>query len=267
MSKWLLSAFTVCLTLLSSGVQAGAPQVLALVETLDPVRLTCMGETCQAELSTFCLQQERRAPLHGTPYRLTGKGGLDLLVTTPSGEVRHLAAGKYVRLTSVRGFTAVTATIPRQVLDHLGGEQASLAVGTAVSLLPSGPTVASDIEDDDDTKLATGPFRGVGRRLVEGSGAAIQSVRATNALINFFPKLDDHSAVASREDLWRIAVTDRMRSVDPAELEPARQALDDCAASFRSLAGEGMRRCLQIRHDTMLEKLTHKYWQAVGAGS
>ncbi|MDP6708016.1 MAG: hypothetical protein QF893_16860, partial [Alphaproteobacteria bacterium] len=122
MSKWLLSAFTACLTLIASGAQAGTPQVLALVETLDPVRLTCMGETCRAELSTFCLQQERRAPLHGTPYRLTGKGGLDLLVTTADGEARRLAAGKYVRLTSVRGFTAVTATIPRRLLQSLGGE-------------------------------------------------------------------------------------------------------------------------------------------------
>ncbi len=267
MSRWLLSTITACLTLFACGAQAGTPQVLALVETLDPVRLTCRGDTCQAELSTFCLQQDRPAPLHGTPYRLAGEGALELLVTLPSGEVRRLPAGKYVRLSSVRGFTAVTATIPRRTLSMLKGVAASLAVGESVSLLPNGPTVSFDLEDDDDIKLATGAFRAVGQRLVEGSGAAIQSVRATNALINFVPRIDDHSGLASRDDLWRTAVTERMGSVDPAELASARHALDDCAASFRSLAGEGLRRCLQIRHDTMLEKLTHKYWAAVGAGS
>ena len=265
MPKWLSSAVWAGLVLFAGAVQAGTPQVLAVVETLDPVRFACAGGTCRAELSTFCLQREQPAPLHGTPYRVASRGPIDLLVTTRDGTVRRLPVGNHVRLASVRGFTAVTATISRRSLGALGATSAALAVGTNVSLLPNSPNVDDDLEDEDDTKLATGPFREIGQRIVEGSGARIQSVRAINALINFVPNIDDHAPIASREDLWRAAVTERMGA--PTALAPAHRVLDECAGRFRSLAGESLARCLGIAHDRMLEKLTHEYWAAVEAGS
>ena len=253
--------------LLAGQAQGATPQVLAVVETVEPLRVTCAGETCWTELSTFCLQHESPAPLHGTPYRVASGGGLDLLVTTRDGAVRRLPAGAHLRFESVRGFTAVTATISRGALDALDAVSAALAVGANVSLLPNGPTVDADFEDEANTRRATGPLRTAGQRVVEGSGARIHSVRAINALLNHLPTIDDHAPPASREALWRAALTGRLGTLPPASLVPARGVLDICADRYRSLAGQSLSRCLSNHHDAMLEKLTHEYWQVAGAGS
>ena len=266
MAKWLLAFIAIGLIAIAGSAQAASPQVLALVATVQPAQMICTAKACQVELSTFCLQQDRQAPLHGTPYKVAKGGVLELIVTGDDGLTRRVAAENYVTLSSVRGFTAITVNMPGQLLAELSATSVAIAVGKNVSLLPAGPTVPSDFAEDDDTKLATGTYRNVGQRVIETSGSGLQSVRAINALINFVPTAD-FARVTSRDALWRLAVTEQLADTDSDDMAAGRAAFDDCASSFMSLGGAGLQRCLQIRHDAMLEKITHKYWQILGAGS
>ncbi|MDP6174084.1 MAG: hypothetical protein QGF09_07970, partial [Rhodospirillales bacterium] len=48
----------------------GRAQILGLAATADPVPLQCAGTNCTAELSAFCLQEEKPVSGKGTAYRL-----------------------------------------------------------------------------------------------------------------------------------------------------------------------------------------------------
>ncbi len=265
--KWLPATLFGCVALFTAGAQAATPQILALVETTVPVALHCEGEICQAELSAFCLQREQAPPSHGTPYRQAASGGLEIILTAPSGAIRRLAGEGIIRLASARSFTAVTARLSRRDLSGLAFTSIAIAVGPGVSLLPSGPNVDAGLEGESASKLALGAYRSVGQRVIDRAGPAIEAVRATNALINFVPDAGARARLMSRDALWQVAVAARMPASSRAALAPARHALENCAAIFSGVPGEGLRRCLQISHDSMLEALNRTYWRLVGAGS
>ncbi len=251
---------------LQTSALAGAPQILALVETEAPVPMTCVGDSCWAELSAFCLQRDQAAPRHGTPYEVSNGDALQLVLRNAAGAELRVPAGPHLAIASVRGYTAVTMTLPRAVLEDFGAVAAALAVGEGVSLLPR--VIAEDPEHGDDiaVKLAIGPLRSIGRRIVDRGGAAIAAVRATNALINAVPSRD-LTLPAPRSAAWHRQIFRRLAEADPKGLVEARATFDECAGRMRYPIGEGFRACLQFRHDAMMDALTRDYWQAAGAGS
>lgn len=266
MPNCLHSVIVACLCFFSGGALAATPQILALIETPTPVPLSCEGETCGAELSAFCLQQASQAPGHGTPYVLAGTGSFDLILRDAEGKQRRIPAMPHLDVVSVRGYAAVAVSLPRQRLAELGARSAQIAVGKDVSLLPQSLARAPNLDGDADVDMATGPWRRTGREVVEESGARIDAVRATNALINVLSRRDI-KGMGSPDALWRIAVAPRIQEADPAGLAGARQALDECLGRLRYLGAETVQLCLQLRHDVMMERLTRDYWKVVGAGS
>ena len=66
------------------GIAQAAPQGLGLIATNGGVELKCRGDTCYAELSTFCLQSNRYSPARGTRYEIAG-GGVRLLGMDDAG--------------------------------------------------------------------------------------------------------------------------------------------------------------------------------------
>lgn len=262
MPKWSSAVIAVCFCILSGGALAGAPQILALIETPAPVPLACEDGTCRAELSAFCLQQASEAPGHGTPYTVAGTGSFDLILPGADGKPRRLPATAHLEIASVRGYAAVSVSLPQARLAELGASSAQVAVGQGVSLLPRSLAGKEDIAIDPEVALATGPWRRIGAQVVEGSGPAIAAVRATNALINLLPRHDVSGPHAS-EALWRMAAG----AGDAAGLAEAREALDECSRRLRYLGTETVQLCLQLRHDVMMERLTRDYWNVVGTGS
>jgi len=266
MPKWLATVIATCLCLASGGALAGAPQILALIETPAPVPLACEVASCRAELSAFCLQQASQAPGHGTPYVVAGSGSLDLILRDAEGKQRRVPAIDHLEIASVRGYAAVSVGLSRQRLTALGATSALVAVGKEVSLLPRSLAAERDVTRDPDVALATGTWRRIGSQVVEAGGAAIDAVRATNALINLLPG-HDPTRQDSSDALWRTAVAGTMANADPAGLAVARSVLDECTQRLRYLGAETVQMCLQLRHDVMMEGLTREYWNVVGTGS
>ena len=51
---------------LAGGTAQAAPQVLGLQASLQPTPMICTDKGCRADLSAFCLQQQRADPTPGT---------------------------------------------------------------------------------------------------------------------------------------------------------------------------------------------------------
>ncbi len=261
MSKRRIGLVALAALLFATGVaRAQAPQVLALMETPRPVEMTCEDATCRAELSSFCLQQERVSPLHGTLYTVAEGGWVEFVVRDGEGRTRRLAAADLATLRSARGFGAVTIEVPRSTLGARGAVTVAVAVGPNVSLLPAG------FATDEASRRAAGVHREVGQKVVEAAGRGIRSVRVMNAMINRLPRAD-LATTAGLERLWREAWHAALEASDAADVAPAREAFDDCAGRHGGFSGIGFGRCLKIRHDAMLERLNRDYWEILGAGS
>jgi hypothetical protein len=265
MLKWFLPIAAFAWLGLQTSAGAGAPQILALVETDAPVPLSCDGDNCRAELSAFCLQRDQAAPQHGTPYQVRNRDSLRLVLRAADGTVLRLAAPARLAINSVRSYSAVAVSLPQAVLREAGAVGAGLEVGEAVSLLPRVIAQDPDHGDDVEVKLATGPLRKIGRRVVDRGGVEIAIVRATNALINAVPVRD--VTLPPRRTTWKQDIFRRLAEVNPKGLPGASAAFDDCAGRMRYPGGESFRACLQFRHDAMMDALTREYWEAAGAGS
>src|SRR5258706_119689 len=87
-----LIALTGGLLLASSAAQA-APQVLGLVASIRPTPMQCTAAGCRADLSAFCLQQQRPDPGLGTAYRPAPNAAITLIVTSKSGDGRRRGSG------------------------------------------------------------------------------------------------------------------------------------------------------------------------------
>lgn len=267
MAKWLSAIIALCSLGLVGTARAERPQILALLETVAPVPMACENTACRAELSAFCLQEAGVAPHHGTAYVFAGSGSFELVLADAAGKQTRIPAGQELTISSVRGYTAVAVRLPRARLAALGATSVSLEVGPGVSLLPADLAARPGRRDDPAVRLATGPWREVGRRVVEvDGGATIAQVRALNAMINALP-MHDLAAPDFAEQVWRSALNGRLAAAAPQGLADARGRLDACSRRGRYVDVAFMALCLQFRHDAMLETLNRDYWKAVGAGT
>ncbi len=241
----------------STGALAASPQILALVQTSIPVAMTCAGESCRAELTAFCLQQERVAPRRGTAYDLAGAGRVRLVLRRGDGTVRRLGVEGLATFRSARSFAAVTVRVPSATLEREGALAAWIEVGPEVSLVPKG-------EDDmDAVARSTGALRAIGRRVVE-QGPRFVALGATNALINALSAGGQEKRAGA---IWARVVARPFAGADAQGLALARAAFDDCALTMSHASGEAVRVCLRLRHDAMIDSLTHEYWAEIHAGS
>ena len=80
--------------LLAAAVPVGAqaaPQMLGLARTVGLTPLHCAGGECTAELTAFCLQQERDMPRAGTVYVPAPGSGDHRTPPTPRRARRRIA--------------------------------------------------------------------------------------------------------------------------------------------------------------------------------
>ena len=90
MYRFLLIGFMV---LLSGGAVQAASQILGLVATgSTPTPLSCRHGQCSAHFTSFCLQQDRDAPMLGTAYVPADASSLRLVVTGEDGRRRTVQA-------------------------------------------------------------------------------------------------------------------------------------------------------------------------------
>jgi hypothetical protein len=71
--------------ILAAGAAQAAPQALGLTASLRPTPMRCDAAGCRADLSAFCLQQQRADPHPGTVYQAAPGTRVTLLVTGMTG--------------------------------------------------------------------------------------------------------------------------------------------------------------------------------------
>ncbi len=252
----------------SAGAVQAASQALALLETDGPTPLICAGGVCKAEFTTFCLQKERPLPGAGTPYDLAQGRALHLVLTGQDGEIRRIAAAQHVRIrTSRAGHAAVVIEIPTQALAQLGAREAAIAVGPDVTLAPIPVAGDEDPMTEQEKRIAAGPLRRLGTRVVDRAGGSVEEVRVLNRLVNAMPRGIDIDPGA-RSRLWQRALA---AGFDTAASWQRDIAKGEYATCWRDrvveLGGMSVRECLGRRHDRLMWDHGERYWKAVDAGS
>ncbi len=262
----LFGALATVALLLFPGIASAAPQSLGLVATAQPVPMICDDDGCVAQLSSFCLQRDRRAPNYHTPYYVAGGAGLRLHLTDAEGSRRTVPAEGLARLVSARGYTAVEATVSAGDMAALGAVEISVEVGNLVTLFPE---PAAD-DPDPITPAEQAFVRGQARHLAagifdspEGLGDSIGILdRAINSVTNF-SRLSD----AERRDLWsRVAGAPLEAGVDDRSRRAA-VVFSACLDDLRRGMVFGLRNCLEGRRDELLIRANIRYWNDLATGS
>ncbi len=262
----LFGAFATVALLLFPGTAHAAPQSLGLVATAQPVPMICDDGGCVAQLSSFCLQRERKPPNYRTPYYVAGGAGLWLHLTDADGGHRTVPAEGLARLVSTRGYTGIEASVSTADMAALGAVEISVEVGNLVTLFPE-----SVPDDPNPITAAEGAFaKGPARRLAadifdspRGLGATINILdRAINS-ITTFSRLSDEG----RRDLWsRIAGAPREAEGDNRTRRAA-GVFSACLDDLRRQMVFGLRNCLEGRRDEVLIRANVTLWNGLGTGS
>ncbi len=245
-----------------------APQALALLETGGPVALTCADGVCKAEFSTYCLQQERDLPGAGVAYRVARNGPVRLILTGPDGGIRTMPAGAHVRITAARSsHTAVVIEMPRSSLAALGARQAAIDIGSRVTLTPVPVPGDSNPQSEQDQRIAAGPLRNLGAKIVDPAGPAVATVRVLNRLVNALPEVIEIDRTAG-DRLLQQALDGGFAKAPPTQVTQASKAFAACWNTRHIEVGAySVRSCLQRRHDGLMWDQVKRYWKAAGAGS
>jgi hypothetical protein len=244
-----------------SSLQA-APQILAVLETDVGVPFLCDDGICKAQLSTYCLQRERPAPVRGAVYVPAAAEDFTLSLVTPDGTVRDLPAARHVHFIESRGFMAVAAIIGEQDLRKLGGTKAVIRVAANASILPQ--PVANDPNPltDEEIAFATGSLRQQGTAIADRTAQA----SAARILARLMQSMPVRGAVpdGAAGQLWQSGIGDDL----PAEpvlregLTRARDAYQGCFTGSPSGTFGGVRRCLEYRHDDLIRDINIDYWDS-----
>ncbi len=268
--SWPTKIFTIiaanCAAVFSLGPSQAATQSLALLENSESTPLVCEAGICKAEFSTFCLQKERDLPRAGDPYHVATGGAVTLVLTLANGTLKRIPANSHVIIKAARsGHTAVTIEIPHAKLSGLGAQSVAIEVGERVALMPD-PILGDDNpQTAQDKRLATGPLRGLGQKVVDTGPHDADRVRLLNRLINALPNSIERQADA-RQSLWRRAAATGFQTFQRTRI--AKAEYDACWQDrVVELYGYSVRHCLQRRHDGLMWQHVKRYWGAVGAGS
>ncbi len=261
----LVTAALLCAAPLA-GVQA-EPQILGMIAQNDPIPLTCAGGECTAEVSSFCMEPDRSAPIHETAYRPAEGADLALVITREDGSEERLAPDDIVSFHNVRGYASVRVRVAEETLARLGAQSVSLDVGRLVSMLPVPNEKYRRPHEPEEIALALGTRRLAGERIVDEGGARTDAALLMSRLINALPKREGVDAHA-REGLWQ-AVIEAKDLDDGAGWRAARLAkgeYESCLGRIQTVEQMTLRRCLERHHDFLIWQLNSRYWASV-AGS
>lgn len=239
-----------------------APQILAALPTSVGIPLACQDGICQADLSTYCLQQKRPAPSHGTVYMPAAADDFKLIVRTADG-TRTVAAGEHVSFVESRGFMAIAAVIEERHLAALGGTEALITVGDAASLLPVPVPHDPNPLTEEEIAYVTKWRRDQGADVVDKAPHA-KAAQVLASIANRLPRYGT-TEPAKLESIWEEAIGDEFEGVRPDMVMPivqrARLEFQQCRSGGAQYSFGGIRRCLEYRHDNIIRDLNIDFWE------
>lgn len=241
-----------------------APQILALITTNDAATpLHCEAGVCKAEFSAFCLQKNRDTPAAMTPYRPAEGADVHFVVTAPDGSQRTVpATGLSIR--SVNAYTSVVIGVSEDRVRALGGAVA-LRVGSNVTLVPEPQENDPNPLTEAEIAHATSTLRSMGTSYVDREGKVADAVRLSMRMIN------EVSSTTGLRELQPVkGLVDRVLASEDIRAdsrEMLRQRLSRCNTMIEGeWRASGLRLCMRIHHEKMVDTLNWPYWDATRTG-
>ncbi len=244
-----------------------APQALALVETGEAVKLACNGIECGVELTSFCLDGSRFSPRTGTHYQLATLPLVRLTAATRDGERVEVDVASHVSFRSLRRHLAVKASINEAKLKSRGLSDVKIEVLAHAALLPIPEKDDPNAITEGEAALFKGPLRRLGSRMVDRNSSRMQAARITSRMINLLPE-GKYAKTPRTRVIWeKAAKPSRKIKFNEDARKRAKGAMELCRYVTRVNSSISLRRCLQERHDGMVDYLNSKYWKAVKSGT
>ncbi|MAF49120.1 MAG: hypothetical protein CMM10_12725 [Rhodospirillaceae bacterium] len=244
---------------------AAAPQILGLLASAQPIPLNCENGVCQAEFSTVCLQEHRRAPMPGTAYKLSKSSALTLAVAGPDGLKILIDVTGKASIKSLRNFSSVSISLPESMIRKFGAGGAAISVAAMSSLIPvpgpkdTHPHTALEIEN------TTGALRSVARNIFEADSTNITAMRYLNRVINKMPTgfADDPAQV---EKAWRQVNDEKVNLGPPAGQLRTSEIIDECRREYTRGTVTTLKSCIVFQHDSLAFETNKKVWKALKPG-
>lgn len=243
-----------------------APQILALVETSQPVVLHCADGSCRASFSTLCLQKERDAPLPGTVYVPASPDSLILDVTSEDGRVTRLPAAGVARVTAERNYASVAIVLPEAEIAFLKPVRVALSIGPLAALVPM-PALGDPWPlTREEIARVTGPARMAVEFALRAAGKDTVAARATQRLINAVAAARPRDAEAAF-DLGHGLLAAAPEGRDHPGVQRAQAVAEACRWWSADPSTGAYLRCLQGRHDDLMFGLNARVWHHSDVGS
>lgn len=258
--RFFLAAVFAALTATQAVPVQAAPQILAALPLHSGIALSCENGICAAQLTTYCLQRERPAPGMGAAYVPAKAEHFTLVLTSENGNEVRLPAGDHMRFTENRGFMSIAASIEFARLNTLGADRAHLVVWDNASLIP----VAEDNDPNpltpEEIAYVTDSLREHGKTFVDRTPQAgsAQLLAQLNAAL----PAEGYVQSGGFEKIWQQAIGDDIPipTTSPA-YRGASEAYDNCARGRAGYSLNGLKQCLDFKHDDMIRDLNIDYWE------
>jgi len=243
-----------------------SPQVLALVSIDKPMELLCFNGDCFVELSAFCLQPDYKTPDKGTRYRVAGIGGIRATGYTPDGTPVSLDPTKHFDLKALRTHVAVRMSIRSYDLHKMNLARVEVTVAPDVSLVPL-PSDKYETQSEMSIALATGPWRKIGREIVDENPEEMSAARITSHIANSLPPFT-HVGPKTIKSVWRkVEQSGMLTGMRPRAVQLLSEAYQRCEEKNKSGGMVTMRGCVSHMHDKFLGDLNMKYWDVIRGAS
>ena len=141
------------------GLAVATPQTLWFVATNGPVELKCEAGHCEAEFSSFCLQEEHGPPTKGTPHFAMDTRSIQLTASRSDGRQFSLSPAMDFAMMASHGHVAVLLSIRQEVVRDKNITGAHIAIGEHITLKPAEVAGDPNPQSEADLKLSAGTLR------------------------------------------------------------------------------------------------------------
>jgi hypothetical protein len=245
------------------------PQVLGLVAHATPVPLTCAGGTCQALVSSFCLQEHRPPPADGQVYETAGAGDVTLLVRKADGSTREFSGAGLLAYVSDGHFTRTRITMDSARLASLDATEVSVRIAPMVSLVPVTDSALPAAMAERDLETAYGEPRFTAADFFHPGKARPDAAVTLTRMINRLPAAMsggvDPNAIDpfKRAALWsHVAETGGLAGLSADGVARAKSELDRCGQFAEMGFKLTLRGCLESAHDRTMREVNDELWKA-----
>lgn len=251
--------------LASSPAQADAPQALGVIALAVPEPLTCRHGICRTVLSSFCLEEHRRAPLEGTPYRPAPDTQITLVLTMQDGSQMAVPAHEMAEVRSARHYTSLEISLPESRLEAAGAIAAAVSVGPQATVLPVPTFRMGEPHTAQEIALLSGPIRKAAGIYFDLPGSAGTTARLLAALIGRAP------AVGRADDSLREPPGNPMRdgagpgrdAAPSANMQRVDTILRECAGMVEQGALASEATCLTWHHREIQIRSNEEFWDSL----